>query len=86
MNFLSKYEIEIDYKTKKVWFSQAGGDEFTFGDGQVLNMMVSSVKGRKILSKGCMRYLAHICEQNWWDNLMFEKWSNDVWIIICFPR
>lgn len=31
MDILSKYEVETDYRNKKVEFSLGNGDEFTFG-------------------------------------------------------
>lgn len=60
MNFLSKYEVEIDCRKKKVWFSLDDGEKFTFEEGQVLSMIISSVKAKKMLSKWCIRYLVHI--------------------------
>lgn len=44
MDFISKYKVEIDCKKKKVRFSLDSEDEFTFGEGQVLSMMINSVK------------------------------------------
>lgn len=44
INFLSKYGANIDCKKKKVKFSLDNEDKFTFGEGRVLNMMISSVK------------------------------------------
>lgn len=48
MNFLSKYEVEIDCRKKKVWFSLDDGEKFTFEEGQVLSMIISSVKAKKM--------------------------------------
>lgn len=48
MDFLSKYGAEIDYKNKKVQFNLDNREEFNFGKGQVLSMMINSVNNRKI--------------------------------------
>lgn len=64
MNFLSKYGVEIDYRKKKVRFTLDDGKEFTFGEGQVLNMIINSVKIEKILSKWCITYLEHIVNKS----------------------
>lgn len=63
MDFLSKYEAEINYKKKKVKFSINDDDQLTFGEGQILSMMVSSIKAKKILSKQCMTYLVHVVQK-----------------------
>lgn len=64
MNFLGKYEAEIDYQKNKVWFSLDRGDKFTFRDGWLLSMMINSVKVRKMLSKGYTANLAHIMSKS----------------------
>lgn len=51
MDFISKYRVEIDCRKKKVRFSLDSKDEFTFGEGQVLSMMISSIKAQKMLNK-----------------------------------
>lgn len=53
--------IEIDYRKKKVQFSLNGSDEFTFGETQLLNMMINNVKARKMMSKGYIGSSAY-CE------------------------
>lgn len=60
MDFLSNYRIKIDYRNKTVWLSLENRDKFSFGEGKVLKLMINSVEVRKILSKGCIGYLAHI--------------------------
>lgn len=60
MNFLSKYGDKVNYKKKKVQFCLDNSGEFNFDKGHILCMMISCVEARKILSKGCMGYLAHI--------------------------
>lgn len=60
IDFLGKYGIEIDYKKINVQFSLDGSDEFTFEEGQLLRIMINSVKARKMLHKVCMSYLTHI--------------------------
>lgn len=60
MDFLSRYGVEIGYRKKKVRFHLDNGEKFTFGKGCVLSIMISSVKARKMLGKGCTRYMAHV--------------------------
>lgn len=60
MDLLSQYRVEINYKKKNVQFNWDDGNGFTFGESHVLNMMISSVKTRKMLSKRCPSYLTHI--------------------------
>lgn len=43
-NFFSRYGAEIDCKKKKFRFNLDNVDKFTFGEGRVLSMMISSVK------------------------------------------
>lgn len=46
---------EMDYGKKKVWFSLDNRDKLSYGEGWVLNFIRSSIKTRKMLSKGCTR-------------------------------
>ncbi|XP_044502571.1 uncharacterized protein LOC123223472 [Mangifera indica] len=64
MDFLSKYGAEIDCRKKKVKFNLDNGDEFSFSEGRLLSMMISSVRARKMLSKGCIGYLAHVVNKS----------------------
>lgn len=59
MNFLSRYEVKINYKKKKDRFWLDNG-EFTFREAHMLRMMINSVKAKKMLSKGFTRYLTHV--------------------------
>lgn len=47
MDFSSRYGAEIDYRKKKVQFHLDNGEEFTFGEGCVMNIIIGSVKARK---------------------------------------
>lgn len=60
MDFLNKYGAKIDCKKKKIKFNLESGDKFSFGEGRLLSLMVSSVKARKMLNKGCVGYLAQV--------------------------
>lgn len=60
IDFISRYKAKFDYKNKKVQFHLNDDEEFTFSEGRVLSMMISSIKARKILSKGRVGYLAHV--------------------------
>lgn len=64
MNFLSWYRVEIDYRKKKVQFHLDDGEELTFGESCMLNIMIRSVKVRKMSSKGCMGYLVHVVNKS----------------------
>lgn len=44
MDFLSKYGPKIDYRKKNIRFSLNNNEEFIFGQVQILNMMITSVK------------------------------------------
>lgn len=62
MDFLSQYGTEIDNKKKKkkVQFHLDYGKEFSFRKCHVLSIMINSVKVRKLFSKRCKGYLAHV--------------------------
>lgn len=60
MDFLSQHGAKIDYTKKKVQFHLDNGEKFTFSEKRVLNLMISSIKARKLLSKGLTSYLAHV--------------------------
>lgn len=40
------------------------GEEFIFHEGHVLSIMISNVKVRKMLSKGCKSYLVHVVNKS----------------------
>lgn len=46
IDFLSQYGVEINNKKNKLQFHLDDNEEFTFGEGRVLNIMVSSVKAK----------------------------------------
>ena len=62
MNFLGRYGVEIDCQKKKARFNLDNGDKFSFGEGHQLSMLISSVKARKMLRKGCSGYIAHVVQ------------------------
>lgn len=60
INFRSRYRVQINCRKKKVKFSLDSAKQFTFREDWVFNMIINSVKAKKMLSKGSMTYLAHI--------------------------
>lgn len=60
IDFLSQYKAKIDYRKKKDRFHLDDSKEFTFDKSCVMSIMIKSIKGRKILSKGYTSYLANI--------------------------
>lgn len=64
MDFLEQYRVEIDYQRKKVMFTLKVGEELSFGEGHQKSMIISYVKERKMLSKGCYRYLAYMVSKD----------------------
>lgn len=60
MDFLNRYGAGIDCRKKKVKFNLENEYKFTFGKSQVLSMMISNVKARKMLNKRCVGYLAYM--------------------------
>lgn len=60
MEFLSRYRAKVNYKKKKVRFSIDDDRQFTFKEGWIFSMMISDIKAKKTLSKGCMAYLVHM--------------------------
>lgn len=57
IDFLSQCGVKIYYKKKKVQFHLDNSEKFTFDKSHVISMMISSIKARKLLSKGCTSYL-----------------------------
>lgn len=47
MDFLRKYGLKIDCSKKNLQFSLDNRDEFSYEEGQVLNMMVNNIKAKK---------------------------------------
>lgn len=64
MDFLEQYRVEIDYRIKKVMFTLKVGEKLSFGKGHQKSMIISCVKKRKMLSKGCYRYLAYMASKD----------------------
>lgn len=64
MDFLSYFEAKINCRKKKVRFYLDENDEFTFDEGKILSLMISSIKAKKLLSKGYIRYLAHVMSKD----------------------
>ena len=64
MDFLSKYHAKVDCFKKKVWLTKSDGVEVVFkGRRRILpTCVISAVKARKLLSKGCEAYLAYVTE------------------------
>lgn len=60
MDFLKRYRAEINCQRKKVKFTLDNSEKLSFGEGHLKNMSKNCVKGRKMLSKGCSRYLAYV--------------------------
>lgn len=71
MDFLNRYEAEIQCKKKKVKFSLDNGDKFSFGIGQLRSLMIINVKDHKMLNQRYIGYLAQVI--NRYD---FETTSN----------
>lgn len=63
MDFLERYKAEIDYQSKKVWFSLEHSNELDFGKGYIRNMIFNTIKARKMLGKQCTCFLAHIIDK-----------------------
>lgn len=64
MDFLERYGAEIDCRSKKVKFTLDNGEKPSFGERHLKNMIISCVKVRKMLSKGCYRYLIHVVSKD----------------------
>lgn len=58
--FFELNRAEINYRKKKVHIILDDSQELTFRKGHVLSMIINSVKTRKMLNKGCMRYLVPV--------------------------
>lgn len=58
--FQGRYEVEIDCKKKKVRFSIDNGEQFTLGEGRILNMTINNITTKKMLNKVCTTYRVHV--------------------------
>ena len=65
MDFLSKYHANVDCFKKEVRFVKPDGVEVIFkGRRRALPAcVILAVKAKKLLSKGCEAYLAHVTER-----------------------
>lgn len=63
-DFLSKYRASMDCYRKEVVFRYRGEVVVFFkGNKKILpTCMISTIKARKLLSKGCMAYLAYVID------------------------
>lgn len=63
-NFLSKYHATMDWFRKEVVFKKQGEAEVIFrGRRKILpTCLIFAVKARRMLSKGCEAFLAHVVE------------------------
>ena len=66
MDWLFTQCASVDYFTKKVIFLKAGHSELEFeGDSKVLPMyVISNLKAKRLLHKGCEAYLAHVVDKS----------------------
>lgn len=64
MDFFSRYRAKIDDKRRKFKFNLENGDEFFFGKGQLLSMMINSTKAHKMLSNVCIRSMTHMVNRS----------------------
>ena len=64
IDWLSKYHATIDCYLKRVVFEPPSIEKFTFVGTSENSMIpiISSIKARKLLDKGCMGYLASIMD------------------------
>lgn len=54
IDFLERNRAEIDYRCRKVRFNLGNRDQFKFAKRHIKTIMIiSSIKARKMLSKGC---------------------------------
>ena len=64
MDWLSKYHASIDCNDKRVVFQPPGEEKFTFLGSSKKKMVpiISMIKARKLLEKGCTGYLANVMD------------------------
>ena len=64
MDFLSKYGATINCKSRSVNFKPPGEDQFKFNSkgSQNQKMMISAMKASKLLTNGCVGFLANIVD------------------------
>ena len=64
MDWLDKYDANINCRTKRLVLKPQGEAEIIFqGDrSEVPSNLISAVKARRLLVKGCQGYLAHVTD------------------------
>ena len=66
MDWLSNHRASMDCFTKKILFKKSGYPELEFeGDKRILpTCVISSLKAKRLLHKGCEAYLAHVIDKS----------------------
>ncbi|XP_062075030.1 uncharacterized protein LOC133779043 [Humulus lupulus] len=84
MDWLNKYGVVINYKHKKVVFTQVGEQLFEFkGTPRKKKWpMISALKVRRMLDNGWIGYLANIVDKEMETKLK----SSDVLVVCKFPE
>ena len=64
MDWLSNHRVSMDCFTKKIIFKKSGYPKLEFeGDRRILpTCVISSLKAKRLLHKGCEAYLAHVID------------------------
>ncbi|XP_038895988.1 uncharacterized protein LOC120084165 [Benincasa hispida] len=62
MDFLSKYRVSVEFYKKEVMLRKSSGQDTVLVGSKRLTAgsLISAGKGKKLLSKGCKVYLAHV--------------------------
>ena len=66
MDWLSNHQASMDCFTKKIVFKKMGYPDLEFeGDRRVLpTCVISILKAKRLLHKGCEAYLAHVVDKS----------------------
>ncbi|KAL5557083.1 hypothetical protein UlMin_039319 [Ulmus minor] len=74
MDFLSKYGATINCKSRSVNFNPPGEDQFKFNSKGSRNqkMMISAMKASKLLTNGCVGFLANIVDTTQKEKIKLE--------------
>ena len=66
MDWLSNHRASMDCFTKKIIFKKLGYPELTFeGDKKILlACVISALKAKRLLHKGCKAYLVHVIDKS----------------------
>jgi len=83
MDWLSKHKAQIECYTKTVTFQGLWGRRMIFRGERtiILTNLISAVSNRKLLRKGCTRYLAYVLNSK-----NDETGLNDILIVKEFPN